>query len=140
MPQTIRDVMTPSPLALQAGTTVLDAARTMREADIGDVLVLDDSAGVCGIVTDRDLVVRAVAEGLDPAAVSLGDVCSRDVITIDADSPIDEAVDLMRTRALRRVPVVEAGAPVGIVSLGDLAIAQDPTSALSDISEAPPNR
>jgi CBS domain-containing protein len=139
MAQTIREVMTPNPLALQATTTVLDAARTMREADIGDVLVLDDSAGVCGIVTDRDLVVRAVAEGLDPASVPLADVCSRDVTTVDIDASVQETVDLMRTHAVRRVPVIDAGAPVGIVSLGDLAIAQDPHSALSDISEAPPN-
>jgi CBS domain-containing protein len=137
--QTIREVMTPNPLALQASSTVLDAARTMREADIGDVLVLDDSAGVCGIVTDRDIVLRAVAEGLDPASVQLGDVCSRDVTTVDIDASVQETVELMRTRALRRVPVVDAGEPVGIVSLGDLAIAQDPHSALSDISEAPPN-
>lgn len=139
MAQTIREVMTPKPFALQATSTVLDAARTMREADIGDVLVLDDSAGVCGIVTDRDIVVRAVAEGRDPASVTLADVCSRDVTTVDVDATVQETVDLMRTRALRRVPVIEAGAPVGIVSLGDLAIAQNPQSVLSDISEAPPN-
>jgi signal-transduction protein with cAMP-binding, CBS, and nucleotidyltransferase domain len=139
MAQTIREVMTPKPFALQATSTVLDAARTMREADIGDVLVLDDSAGVCGIVTDRDIVVRAVAEGLDAASVTLAEVCSSDVTTVDVDASVQETVDLMRTRALRRVPVIEGGAPVGIVSLGDLAIAQNPLSVLSDISEAPPN-
>lgn len=140
MSPTIRDVMTPSPLALQATTSVLDAARTMRESNIGNVLVVDDSEGVCGIVTDRDIVVRAVAEGLDPADVPLGDVCTRDVITVDIGASIDEAARVMRDGALRRVPVLDDGAPVGIVSLGDLAVQQDPSSALAGISAAPPNR
>ncbi len=139
MAQTVREVMTPSPLALQATTTVLDAARTMREADIGDVLVLDDGAGVCGIVTDRDIVVRAVAEGLDLGQVQLGEICSRDITTVEVDASVNDAARLMRDRALRRVPVMEGDSPVGIVSLGDLAVEQDPTSALAGISAAPPN-
>lgn len=139
MAQTVREVMTPSPLALQSTTSVVDAARTMRDSNIGDVLVLDDSSGVCGIVTDRDIVVRAVAEELDPAGVSLTDICSRDITTVSADASIDEAARIMRDGAVRRVPVLEEGAPVGIVSLGDLAVEQDPTSALGGISAAPPN-
>jgi CBS domain-containing protein len=140
MAQLIRDVMTPSPLALQASTTVFDAARTMRDSDIGNVLVVDDGEGVCGIVTDRDIVVRAIAEGLDPSEARLADICTRDVTTVDADASVDEAARVMRDGALRRVPVVEDGAPVGIVSLGDLAVEQDPSSALAGISAAPPNR
>lgn len=138
MAPTIRDVMTPSPLAIQATTSVLDAARTMRDADIGDVLVLDHD-GICGILTDRDIVVRAIAEGLDPAEVPVSDICTRDVTTIDAEVSIDEAARLMRDRALRRIPVLEDGAPIGIVSLGDLAVEQDRSSALGGISAAPPN-
>lgn len=138
MAPTIRDVMTSNPLALQASTTVLDAARTMRDADIGDVLVLDHD-GLCGIVTDRDIVVRAIAEGLEPGGVPLSDICTRDVTTIDADVSIDDAARLMRDNALRRIPVLEDGAPIGIVSLGDLAVEQDRSSALGGISAAPPN-
>jgi CBS domain-containing protein len=139
MSPTIRDVMTESPLALQATTSVQDAARTMRDANIGNVLVLDHN-GVCGIVTDRDIVVRAIAEGHDPATMELADVCTRDVTTVDADTSVEEAARVMRDGALRRVPVLEDGAPIGIVSLGDLALEQDPSSALAGISAAPPNR
>lgn len=139
MNQTIREVMTPSPLALQSNTTVVDAARTMRDSNIGDVLVLDDSAGVCGIVTDRDIVVRAIADGQDPSSVKLADICTEGVVTVDADASVDEAARIMRDGALRRIPVLEDGSPVGIVSLGDLAVEQDPTSALGGISAAPPN-
>lgn len=139
MNQTIREVMTPSPLALQSNTTVVDAARTMRDSNIGDVLVLDDSAGVCGIVTDRDIVVRAIADGQDPSSVKLSDICTEGVVTVDADASVDEAARIMRDGALRRIPVLEDGSPVGIVSLGDLAVEQDPTSALGGISAAPPN-
>jgi CBS domain-containing protein len=140
MAQSIREVMTSSPLALQATTSVFDAARTMRESNIGNVLVLDDKEGVCGIVTDRDIVVRDVAEGRHPSEVQLADICTRDVTTIDVDASVEEAARVMRDGALRRVPVVEDGAPVGIVSLGDLAVEQDPSSALGGISAAPPNR
>jgi CBS domain-containing protein len=139
MSQTIREVMTPSPLALQSTTTVVDAARTMRDSNIGNVLVLDDSSGVCGIVTDRDIVVRSVAEGQDPSTVKLSDICTDGVVTVEASATVEEAARIMRDGALRRIPVVEEGSPVGIVSLGDLAMEQDPSSALAGISSAPPN-
>jgi CBS domain-containing protein len=116
-----------------------DAARAMRERDLGDVIVVDDKDALCGIVTDRDIVVRAVADDRDPSQVRLGDICSRDLTTIDASAPVKDAVKLMRERALRRLPVVESGRPVGIVSLGDLAIERDPESTLADISAAPSN-
>ncbi|AXE25330.1 hypothetical protein C0216_19435 [Streptomyces globosus] len=67
------------------------------------------------------------------------DVCSPDLVTVGPDDDIDKAVDLMRSRALRRLPVTEGGSPVGVVSLGDLAIGRDGSSALADISQAPPN-
>lgn len=111
----------------------------MRDQDIGDVIVLDDSQELFGVVTDRDLAVRLIAEGRDPAGVTIGEVCSRDLQTLSVDDSVGDAVRLMSEKAIRRLPVIEDGRPVGIVSLGDLAATQDPESALADISAAPPN-
>jgi signal-transduction protein with cAMP-binding, CBS, and nucleotidyltransferase domain len=135
----IREVMTPNPRTLEASATVEDAARAMKDDDIGDVIVVENDR-MCGIVTDRDIAVRVVAEGKSPSSVRLSDICSADVTAVSPDGPIDEAVRLMRERAVRRVPVVQDGRPVGIVSMGDLAQNRDPQSALSDVSAAPPNR
>jgi CBS domain-containing protein len=139
MVQSIREVMTPNPVAMSAGSTVTDAARAMRDNDIGDVVVLDSNENVCGIVTDRDIAVRAVAEGHNPAEVELKDICSRALVSLGPASSVDDAVRLMREQALRRLPVVDAGKAVGIVSLGDLAMERDPESALAEISAAPSN-
>ncbi|MBL3666636.1 CBS domain-containing protein [Streptomyces sp. M2CJ-2] len=137
----IRDVMSPGTAAVEPMTTVARAARLMREQDIGDVLVTYD-CDLFGMLTDRDIVVRALAEGLDPAATSVGSVCTRPpVVTLAPDDTTDHAIELMRRYAVRRLPVVEhGGCPVGIVSLGDLAAADDPHSALADVSRASPNR
>lgn len=137
--QTVRDVMTPEPASLHASASVLDAARLMRENDIGDVVVLEDER-VCGIVTDRDIVVRVLSEGTDPAGVKVGDICSRELTTIAPTASLDDAVRLIREKAIRRLPVVgQGGEVVGIVTIGDLAVTRDPNSALADISAAPPN-
>lgn len=138
MAQKIRDVMTTDPVCLPATTTLRDAAETMRDEDIGDVLV-EDNGKLCGVVTDRDIVVRAIAEGRDTTTTKLGDVCTRDVITIEPDTKVSDAVRLMSDKAVRRLPVIEGGRPVGMVSIGDLAMERDPDSALADISAAPPN-
>jgi CBS domain-containing protein len=139
MAQIISDVMTAHPVALSEATTIGDAAKAMREKDVGDVIVLDDQDSLCGIVTDRDIVVRAVADDRNPREVRLGDICSHELTTVDPSTSVKDAVKLMRERALRRLPVVEGGSPVGIVSLGDLAIERDPVSTLADISAAPSN-
>jgi CBS domain-containing protein len=136
MRQSIRDVMTPDPVTLPATTSLEAAARCMRDREIGDVLVSDDGS-LCGVVTDRDMVVRALAEG--QADARLGDICSRDLVSLAPDADVDEAVRLMRERAIRRLPIVENGKAVGLVSIGDLAIERDADSALADISAAPPN-
>jgi CBS domain-containing protein len=134
---TIAEVMKPNPVTCNTDDTIQSAAQVMRDRDIGDVIVLDAS-GLCGIVTDRDLVVRSLAAGLEPSA-RIGDVCSRDVSTVEPDADVGRAVELMRNNALRRLPVVDGDQLVGVVSIGDLAISQDPKSALADISAAPPN-
>jgi CBS domain-containing protein len=139
MARTVREVMTVAPTTVATDATAHDAARAMRDDDVGALLVLDGGELV-GVVTDRDIAVRAVAEGLDPTATPVTEVCTKDPTSISADASVDEAVGLMRERALRRLPVVEGGQPVGIVALGDLAVERDPDSALADISASDPNR
>lgn len=135
MAQSIREVMTSDPVTLPASSSLVEAARQMKQQDIGDVLVVDGDT-VRGIVTDRDIVVRAIAEGRDPNGTSLRDVCSDQVVSLSPDDTVESAVRLMRERAVRRLPVVEGGRAVGIVSIGDLAVDRDPDSALADISAA----
>jgi len=125
MTQTLRELMTPQPMILDASATVAEAAQYMRDEDVGDVLVQDDGE-LCGIVTDRDIVVRCIAEDEDPSSSRLGDLCSEELVTLEVDASIDDAVTLMATHAVRSVPVVEKGAVLGILSLSDLALAYDP--------------
>jgi CBS domain-containing protein len=139
MPQTVQEIMSPYPVTVPSTSTVREAAAKIRDENVGDVIVVHGDVAV-GILTDRDIVVRAVAEGLDPQRVRVGDVCSADVVTVSPDDRVEHAVQIMRERAVRRLPVVEAGRPVGVVSLGDLALERDPNSALSDISAAVPNQ
>jgi CBS domain-containing protein len=138
MPETLREIMTSPPTVLDASASVEDAARAMRSNDIGDVIVIDDDA-IRGILTDRDIVLRVVAAGKVPLATKVGEVCSDDVITLPPDAPVEQAVDAVRSSAIRRIPVVEGDRPVGVVSLGDLAVDLDRRSALGDVSAAPPN-
>jgi CBS domain-containing protein len=140
MKDKIRDVMTADPVSLQIGSTLTDAARAMRDSNIGDVIVLDDNGQVCGIVTDRDIVIRALAEGREAGATTLGEICTRDPESLSSEDSVSDAIRLMSGKAIRRVPVVDDGKPVGIVTIGDLAIERDPDSALANISEAKPNR
>jgi signal-transduction protein with cAMP-binding, CBS, and nucleotidyltransferase domain len=135
----IRQLMTTDPIVLQTETSAAEAARRMRDEGVGDVLV-KEGAELYGIVTDRDLVVRVVAEGADGDDVTLGAVCSSELHVLSPDDEHDAAVAAMRDHAVRRLPVVEDGTPVGIVSIGDLAVALDPDSALAQISAAPDNR
>jgi CBS domain-containing protein len=139
MNDNIRDVMTDSPCAVNVTASITVAARAMRENDIGDIIVLDGDR-LYGILTDRDIVVRGLADDKDPRTTAVGEICSREVTTVEPTDSVGSAVRLMRERALRRLPVVdERGTVVGIVSLGDLAVERDPRSALADISAAPPN-
>ena len=125
-------------MTVATSTTLEQAARHMRDAGIGNVIVLEGEK-ITGILTDRDIVVRAIAEGWDPTQTPVGEVASRDLTTIAPDETVDAAVALMRERSIRRLPVVQSGRPVGIVSLGDLALERDPDSCLGEISAAPPN-
>jgi len=139
MAQTLRELMTPHPVIPDATATVEQAAQRMRDDDVGDVLV-QENGELCGIVTDRDLVVRCLAEQEDPSETAIGELCSEELVTVEVDASVEEAVLLMTRHAVRRVPVLEAGLVLGIVSLGDLAIARDPESALGRISAAASTR
>jgi CBS domain-containing protein len=135
----VREVMTKEVVYLPAETTTDEAARMMRERDIGDVVVTEGPT-LAGVVTDRDIVVRAIADGKDPSSTPVGSIATRDLVMIREDASTAEAADLMRAKAVRRLLVCDSDRQlVGIVTLGDLAMKMDPTSALSDISEAAPN-
>ncbi|RGC68912.1 Hypoxic response protein 1 [Micromonospora sp. MW-13] len=134
----VSDVMTKQVVYLSAETTLDEAARVMKESDIGDVVVTD-GASLAGMLTDRDIVVRAVAERSDPASTTIGSIITREVVMIEQHSTAGEAASLMRERGVRRILVCDNERKlVGIVSLGDLAMQLDPSSALSDISEQAP--
>ncbi|HET8758152.1 MAG TPA: CBS domain-containing protein [Solirubrobacteraceae bacterium] len=130
--------MTSDPRTVSASATLEDAAREMGRDDIGAVLV-EDNGSLAGILTDRDIVVRAIAERKDPSSTKVGDVASRDVASLTPDQTVEEAIKIVREQNVRRIPVVQDGRPAGIVSIGDLAIERDTESALADISSEPAN-
>ena len=130
--------MTRDPRTVSADDPIAEAARIMRDSDIGDVIVLQgDQVG--GIVTDRDIVVRGVADGRDAESTSVGDVCTTGIESIEPSASVDDALSRMREADIRRLPVVDGGRPVGIISLGDLAVEREPDSTLADISAASPD-
>jgi CBS domain-containing protein len=138
MAQQIREVMTEGLLTCPPSASVKDAAQQMKEGDTGAILVVDGGE-LRGLVTDRDIVLRAVAEGRDPAGTQVEEICTAELHTLSPDDGAEDAVDLLRKHNVRRIPVVEDGRPVGIVTIGDLAVARDEKSALADISAAAPN-
>ena len=138
MAQSIREVMTADPVCLPANTSVEEAARRMRDENIGDIIVEKDGK-LYGIITDRDIVVRVLAEGKDVRATDLESICSRDLSTVTADDTVKDAIQIMEDKALRRIPVVEEGKVIGIVSLGDIAIEKKPKSTLGKVSAASAN-
>lgn len=134
----IREVMTKDPVALASDSPVIEAARRMSSEDIGDVIVLDGDKPT-GILTDRDIAVRLVAEGKDPANTKISEICSGGLESLSPDDSVGDAVRLMTEKDIRRLPILENGRAVGIVSLGDLAVSHDSDSGLADISAASPN-
>ena len=126
----VRDVMTPGAIGVDYHQSIRDAARIMRDWGIGAVLVFNGQV-LHGLVTDRDLVVRAVAESKGPDE-PVGPLSSGDLIGVDADDDVAVAVRLMRENAVRRLPVIEDGQVAGVVSLGDLALADEVTAAVPD--------
>jgi CBS domain-containing protein len=143
MAKNIRDVMTPDPECVSERDSILQAARIMRDEDTGVVPVVDGKK-IIGLVTDRDIVVRAVAEGKDLNNIRVSEVMTKQIRSVKEDSTVDEVLKLMSNSEIRRVPVVNnSNEIVGIISLGDLSTrtAKDDKvgQAVEQISEAPPN-
>ena len=141
MAKSVSDTMTKDPRSIEASASVVDAARLMREEHIGS-LPITDAEQLLGMITDRDITTRVVAEAADPETTSAGDVCSRDVMSVEADKDHEEAIELMARHQVRRLPVVENGRLVGIVAQADIARTENEkrtgelVEAISEPSEA----
>jgi CBS domain-containing protein len=121
MAESIRDLMTTNPRSVESGSTVVEAARLMRDEDAGLIPVCEGGKLV-GTVTDRDIAIRVVAEGREPESITVGEIASRELVTIDPQQELDEALRLMARHQVRRLPVVEEdGELVGIVAQADIA-------------------
>jgi CBS domain-containing protein len=121
MTETIRDLMTRSPRTVDSGSSAVEAARFMRDEDVGLIPIVE-SDRLVGTVTDRDIAVRLVAEGKSPEKTQVADIASRELVTIDPDQDVEEAMRLMAKHQVRRLPVVEEdGKLVGIVAQADIA-------------------
>jgi CBS domain-containing protein len=116
----IREIMTRDPVILQHDASVFNAALSMRDSGIGCVLVMKGSC-LSGLITDRDIVVRVLAEGKDPKNTTLEDVCSPVISKLTPEHTVENAVALMRKKSIIRIPIVDNGTPVGIVSIGEVA-------------------
>jgi CBS domain-containing protein len=121
MANSVRDAMTADPRSIGKSVSVVEAARLMREQDIGSLPITDDEQLV-GMITDRDITMRVVAEAADPNVTSVEDVYSRDLISVEPDNDLEEALGLMARHQVRRLPVVEEGRLVGIVAQADIAL------------------
>jgi CBS domain-containing protein len=116
----VREVMTPGPETIQADRPVADAAKLMKEADAGMIPVMDNG-NLLGTVTDRDIAIRIVAEGKDPQATLVREIASTDIVTIEPDRDLEDALRLMAKHQVRRLPVVEDGRLVGVLAQADVA-------------------
>lgn len=136
-PTKVSDVLSPDLMTISAAKTVRDAAELMRAADIGAVVV-SEHGRLVGLVTDRDLVVRVLADGGGPDT-PVRNACSADLVTISPDDDVADAARVMAEHTVRRLPVVSGDKVVGMVSLGDLERAGDPTSVLGQVAAGRPN-
>jgi CBS domain-containing protein len=124
MGNSVRDAMTEGPRSIGASASVVEAAQLMREAHIGSLPIVDDEQLV-GMITDRDITTRVVADAADAKTTLVGDVYSRDLISVEPDEDLEEAVRLMARHQVRRLPVVENGRLVGIVAQADIALKEN---------------
>jgi len=120
MGKSVKDAMTSEVKTATPSQSLTDAAKLMKQEDVGSVPVVDGDRLV-GVLTDRDIVVRGIADGSDPNAVLVGAIASRDVVTVRSDDDLDEALRLMAQHQVRRLPVVDDGQLVGVVATADVA-------------------
>jgi CBS domain-containing protein len=117
----VKDAMTSDVKTAAPSQSLTDAAILMKQEDVGAIPVVDGERLV-GVVTDRDIVIRGIADGSDPHAIKVGDIASRDVVTVRPDDDLEEALRLMAQHQVRRLPVVEDGRLVGVVATADVAL------------------
>jgi CBS domain-containing protein len=130
--------MTRNPVTLSADSSVVEAAKAMKDMKIGTVVVMDQDRP-CGIVTDRDIAVRAVATGRDPSNTRLADICSHDLRAVRPDQSVEDAMQVMKSHDVKRVLVMSDSKLEGILSLGDLSRQGEGEDVQEDISRAEPN-
>jgi CBS domain-containing protein len=121
MTRKVRDVMSAPPVCMAATESASAAAKAMKDRGIGTVLVVAGGR-LDGLVTDRDITIRVLAENRDPLTTCLGDICTTDLAVLSPDDDVQKAIRLVRERAVRRLLVIADGVPVGVVSIGDLAL------------------
>src|SRR2546421_10099140 len=138
MAQMVRDVMTKDPVSMSSDKSVADAAKAMSDLRIGSVVVMEKDKP-CGIVTDRDITVRAVATGSDPSKTRLSDICTRSLAAVRPDQSLDDAIQVMKSHDVKRVVVMTDSKLEGIVTLGDLAARNEDRDVQDDLSPAAPN-
>jgi CBS domain-containing protein len=126
---TAREIMTDNAECARVDETLADAARKMRDLDVGALPICGEDDRLKGVVTDRDIVVRCVAEGVDPTSTSVSDLAEGKPVTIGADDPIDEALRTMIEHGVRRLPVIDGDRLVGMVSQADVARETTPEQA-----------
>ena len=121
MGQSIQEIMTSNPSTIEPNQSVVEAARIMKQEDAG-VVPVTENGRLTGMVTDRDIAIRVVAEGKDPQSTTVGEVASTNLVTLDPQQDLDEALRLMAQHQVRRLPVVEEdGRLVGVVAQADIA-------------------
>ena len=122
-----RDLMTPDPTCVKEHQTLVDAARMMRDLDVGALPICGDDDRLKGMLTDRDIVVKVLAEGKDPSSVKAGELGQGDgkTVTVGADDSIDDALRTMIDHKVRRLPVIDERRMVGIISQADIAVNLD---------------
>jgi CBS domain-containing protein len=138
MAKTVRDVMTKEPVVLDSDASVRDAAKAMSDRHIGTVVVMEKGTP-CGIITDRDITVRAVATGGDPSRMKLGEICSKSFASVRPDQSVEDAINLMKSKDIKRVVVMSDHKLEGILSLGDLNARGEGKDVHEDLSRARPN-
>jgi len=121
MPSTAREIMTPGAECARADETVTEAARKMRDLGVGALPICGEDNRLAGMITDRDIVLNCVAEGMDTTSVKVSDYAGQEVVTIGADDSLDEALATMTRAGVRRLPVIDGHDLVGMVSQADIA-------------------
>jgi CBS domain-containing protein len=130
-----REIMTPNPRCVGENETLVDAARLMASLDVGALPICGEDQRLKGMVTDRDIVVKCIAQGGDPATTRAGELGEGKPITIGADDDINEALDTMKRYQVRRLPVIDGHELVGIISQADIALSLSPEDTGETVAE-----